>query len=141
MTHKPFDQGLYEHNNPAINDWIRHLHKSGWQATTNPDKYGVDVLAQSPTGNPMNFEVEVKHNWVGPSFQFKTVHIPGRKLKFADDKTTFVIFNHERGQAFLVKGTLIKNSPTIKKKTLYTDNEEFFEIHTDYCQHIPHILT
>lgn len=139
MTGKPFDQGLYDSDNPAVNDWMAHLKASGWKAIINPDKYGVDILAQSPEGKPLCFEIEVKHNWVGQVFQFDTVHIPARKLKFADERTIFVIFNHHRSQAILVSGDMVKDSPTVKKKTLYTDNEDFFEIHKDYCRLIPEI--
>ena len=93
-------------------------------------------MATDPEGNSHQFEVEVKHNWKGPRFQYGTLHYSDRKRKFLKEpeKAAFVTFNHERTHALLVPGAVLAEAPTIVKNTIYTSNEKFIEVMTSQCE-------
>ena len=77
---KPFSSKLYNANDNAkiiIKKW---LESKGIKAWINPDDYGIDILTDN-----YQFEVEVKHNWLGDKFPFGSVHFPQRKIKFAKE--------------------------------------------------------
>lgn len=131
---KPFDGGLYAADNPAVDDAIAWLHRQGWQARVNPDTYGIDVLAEAPDGEHWEIEVEVKHNWSGKDFPFKTVHFSGRKTKFAYANSLFIMFNHDRTAALAVRGSVVAKCPQVTKKTIYTDLESFIEVPYAFCR-------
>jgi hypothetical protein len=131
---KPFDQGLYAADNPAVGDAIIWLHRQGWEARVNPDTYGIDVLAEAPNGQHWEIEVEVKHNWVGQRFPYSTVHFSARKIKFAYHNSLFIMFNHDRSAALAVRGSIVAKSPQVTKKTIYTDFESFIEVPFRHCQ-------
>jgi hypothetical protein len=134
---KPFSPTLYAQNDDAKLLVIDYLKANGFLAKVNPDQYGIDLLARNiQTSQNYELEVEVKHNWKGPRFQFSTLHFPGRKLKFVkDSKTTvFFILNHERTHAYWVDGTVLSKSPVVTKDTIYTKNEQFIEVSLGGCK-------
>lgn len=135
MAGKPFSERLYNNDDNAKDQWIDHLKSKAWSAWVNPDQYGIDVLAVDLDGNEHQFEVEVKHNWKGPRFQYATLHYSDRKRKFLKDpsNTSFVTFNHERTHALVVPGLLLSEAPTIIKNTIYTQNEKFIEVTASEC--------
>lgn len=133
---KPFDEGLYAADNPAVGDAIIWLRSQGWQARVNPDTYGIDVLAESPEGEHWEIEVEVKHNWQGPKFPYQTVHFSGRKIKFAYANSLFIMFNHDRSAALAVRGSVVAKCPQVTKRTIYTNFESFIEVPYAYCRTI-----
>ena len=125
---KPFSIDLYDKNDDAKELVIKLLTSKGFKAWVNPDTYGIDIICQY-ADNPYTYhEVEVKHNWKGESFPFKTVHIPTRKLKFANARSYFVMLNHERSHMLVIPGIQLLNSPVITKSTIYTNDEEFVEV-------------
>lgn len=135
MAGKPFSERLYDRDDNAKDIWIDWLNSQDYKAEVNPDQYGIDVLA-SKNGEESKFEVEVKHNWKGPRFQYGTLHYSARKKKFlgTPENTFFVTFNHERTHVLLVPGEVLANAPVIRKNTIYTQNEEFIEVTVSDCQ-------
>jgi hypothetical protein len=133
MTPKEFSQSLYDDNDDAKYQIIAWLEERGFMAWVNEDQYGIDVQALK-MGKQYVFEVEVKHNWNQDGFPFDTVHFPLRKQKFAGEEGAwFVMLNADRTQALFVSGAVFMQSPTVRKRTRYTDDEEFVEIPISRC--------
>jgi hypothetical protein len=125
---KPFSIDLYNKNDDAKELVIQVLQDKGFKAWVNPDTYGIDIICQRNDEPYTYYEVEVKHNWKGESFPFKSIHIPMRKLKFANARSYFVMLNHERSHMLVIPGIQLLNSPVITKSTIYTNNEMFIEV-------------
>lgn len=135
MAGKPFSTELYNRDDNAKDLFVDWLKSKAWSAWVNPDQYGIDVLAVDLDGNEHQFEVEVKHNWKGPRFQYDTLHYSDRKRKFLakPENTAFVTFNHERTHALVAPGVVLSEAPTIVKNTIYTNNEKFIEVKAAQC--------
>ena len=134
---KPFSEVLYADDDNAKDLLVEFLAEHNFDNPhVNPDQYGIDVLAHRG-GEPYAFEVEVKHNWRGDYFQYKTVHFAYRKMKFTErqsallSNTFFVMFNHDRTFALRVDGVTFASSPVVSKNTIYTKGERFVEVPTD----------
>jgi hypothetical protein len=130
---KPFDINLYNQDDSVkgiLCDWLR---SKGFRAYVNPDKYGIDVLSNW-FGDDTGIEVEVKHNWKGAYFPFKSVHYAARKFKFLDGnkQVKFVTFNHNRTHIILVDAS--EFTKIVTKETKYTRDETFYEIPIENCQ-------
>ncbi len=125
---KPFSLELYADNDNAKELIIKWLEAKGCTAWVNPDQYGIDLLFKNSTGDYYSCEVEVKHNWKGAKFPFKTMHIPARKLKFATDNAIFVVLNSERTHLIMLHGEDLRKAPIVRKDTIYTEGEYFVEI-------------
>ena len=128
---KPFSLELYADNDNAKELVIKWLESKGCTAWVNPDQYGIDLLFKNPEGDYYSCEVEVKHNWKGAKFPFKTMHIPARKLKFATDNAIFVVLNSERTHLIMLHGEDLRKAPIVRKDTIYTEGEYFVEIEVD----------
>ncbi len=125
---KPFDADLYNADDPAKEYVIEWLESKGYQAEVNPDQYGIDLLT-SRNGKKSGVEVEVKHNWEGYKFPYRTVHISGRKLKFfQDDNNYLLMLNSDWSAALSFAAEEIRNAITITKDTIYTKAEKFIEL-------------
>lgn len=133
---KPFSPELYAQDDDAKSLVINYLTSQDWEVWVNPDQYGIDLLAIDPFGDEIQLEVEVKHNWSGPTFGFPGVHFSARKLKFASPTSIFVMLNHERTHALMVHGVDFLESPVVTKSTIYTKNEEFVEVPVAKCKFI-----
>lgn len=133
---KPFSQELYDNDDKAKHLIIDFLESNGWDAWVNPDQYGIDLLALDPNGIEYQIEVEVKHNWTGDRFPYKTLHYSERKRKFigGDRMTLFVTINHDRTHALVASEWHLSEAPTIVKNTSYTTLEKFLEVQADACQ-------
>ncbi len=136
MASKPFSQDLYTSDDNAKDLFIDILTARGWDAWVNPDQYGIDVLSTNLDGKPREFEVEVKHNWSGPVFNYRTLHYSNRKQKFLKnpEAVSFVTFNHERTHAFVVPGEVLSKAKIITKDTIYTKAEQFIEVDVADCK-------
>ena len=132
MTAKPFDSELYDADDDAKHLVVEWLKARRYNAYINPDQYGIDVLADK-YNTLWGFEVEVKHNWKGIQFPFRTVHFAARKLKFANDDTYLTMLNDERTRLLLVHGGTASRSPVVRKDTKYTNGEDFIEIPLHSC--------
>lgn len=122
---KPFSQELFDADDHAKHKVIKWLGTRGVQAQVNPDDYGIDLIE---INGPRAWEVEVKHNWSGHYFPFRTVHIAARKLKFARPNWFFSILNHEHTHAIFIKGEIAALSSVITKDTALTSAEDFIEV-------------
>lgn len=131
---KVFDKRHYDADDPAKHDLIDWLEERGFMAWVNDDQYGIDVLALR-NGQQYEFEVEVKHNWVGDGFPFDSVHWSARKLKFAQPSRLqwFVIFNDDRSQALFVSGDVFLSCDVVVKDTKYSQGERFVEVPLSRC--------
>jgi hypothetical protein len=136
MGKKPFSQDLYDTDDTAKDQIVAYFNAQNWKAYVNPDQYGIDVLATDLKGVEHKFEVEVKHNWKGPNFQYSTLHYSDRKRKFltTPENTAFITLNHERTHALMVSGTVLAAAETIVKNTIYTKGEKFIEVNTTDCE-------
>ena len=134
MKTKPFSQDLYNTNDDAKQLIIDHLKSLGFEAYVNPDDYGIDIIYHDNPSSQKYCEVEVKHNWKGSRFPFSTVHLPGRKLKFANESSLFAMLNHERTHVMIIPGSLVSKSKIVVKDTIYTKAEEFIEVDITDCK-------
>lgn len=126
---KPFDPALYAKDDLAkfiVIDWLETF---GIKARVNPDDYGIDLVG-SRGAELFEIEVEVKHNWLGRTFPFDTIHYSARKLKFLDSPATvkFITLNHEWSHCAVVDGADLDSSQIVEKKTIYTEAEKFIEV-------------
>jgi hypothetical protein len=126
---KEFDQELYEADDNAKIKVMQWLRSNGYEAWENPDTYGIDILAVR-NNKRYEIEVEVKHNWIGPTFLFDTIHYSVRKKKFlaSQNLVRFVTLNHERTHAAVVAGEDMIDARIVKKRTKYTSQESFIEV-------------
>jgi hypothetical protein len=133
---KPFSQELYDNDDKAKHLIIDFLESNGWDAWVNPDTYGIDLLALDPNGIEYQIEVEVKHNWSGRTFPYKTLHFSERKRKFleGDRITMFVTINHDKTHALVASDAQLSVASVIVKDTSYTTQEKFLEVQADACQ-------
>ena len=137
---KVFDEAHFDEDDWAkfwVIDWLQH---KGYKAWVNPDKYGIDVLAEKD-GKAYAFEVEVKHIWVDFDFPFKQVHFSARKLKFLEypAEVWFVMLNHNFTDSLFVSAEDFANAPIVKKDTIYSTGEMFVEIDREMVRFI-HLL-
>ena len=135
IGHKTFDQGQYRKDDKAKILVMKWMNEVGYtNVRTNPDQYGIDVLAEWYE-IPVAFEVEVKHNWKGDEFPFRTCHFSARKRKFLDPliRTRFAMLNDERSHLMIFDGEhLLSEGRIIKKDTIHTSQEEFIEINAEW---------
>lgn len=126
---KAFDKDLYDRDDNAKHIVIEWLQTLGVTAWVNPDQYGIDLLGTGELGD-YQIEVEVKQNWSGERFPFKTIHYSARKLKFIVPNTNlrFVTLNKEWTHACVVHGEALEQAKKIEKNTRYTTEESFLEI-------------
>ena len=133
---KPFSQELYDNDDKAKHLVIDFLESNHWEAWVNPDIYGIDLLALDPNGIEYQVEVEVKHNWTGDKFPYKTLHFAERKRKFIDSDrvTLFITINDDRTYALVAFEEALSEAAVIVKDTSYTSQEKFLEISVSSCE-------
>jgi hypothetical protein len=98
----------------------------------NPDLYGIDVLA-TRDGDDFGFEVEVKHNWQGEKFPYRTVHFSARKQKFIGWNHFFTMLNDERTCVLVVDEQALRAAPVVEKNTKFTTGELFIAVPISAC--------
>ena len=123
---KEFDRRMYNRGDIAKMDMLNwlHIHQPELEWQENPDIYGVDLVANN--GN--SIEVEINHNWIGHTYPFKYVHVPGRKARVMAPKTYFVMMNHERTHALVTGIDDLLSEPTVFRDTKYTVQELFYRV-------------
>ena len=133
MVSKPFSPSLYEADDGAKHQVIAWLEVKGYEAWVNPDDYGIDLLG-TRGGKTFGWEVEVKHSWKGNTFPYSAVHFAARKLKFALPNHHFLMLNDERTRFLAVRGEDFTPAKIVKKRTIYTSEEDFVEIPLSLCR-------
>jgi hypothetical protein len=120
---KPFSPILHkEFDEKAKNLVIKALKVIGLQYKKNTDDYGIDLVPIDT--NRKSVEVEVKNSWKG-IFPYDTLHITSRKGKWRES-TIFVVVSGDYKTLAIVRGELLDK--LITKDTLYTEDEQFFEV-------------
>ena len=134
LVRKPFDQSMYDSDDPAKHLVLDWLMSQGFYGDINPDQYGIDLVGDY-SGVPYGIEVEIKHNWKGDQFPYSTVHFSARKLKFLKTpaEVVFIMLNHERTHALTVGKKSLESAIIVTKDTIYTDNEQFIEVPLAEC--------
>jgi hypothetical protein len=132
-VNKPFSRELYDRDDAAkefVIDYFTIRH--GFKVYVNPDPYGIDLIVENERGI-FELEVEVKHNWKGSVFPYKTIHFAARKLKFAQnpENVSFIMLNDDWSCGLVIEGETFAQSPIIVKDTIYTQRERFVEIPFD----------
>lgn len=131
---KPFDPQLYADNDPAKDYIVEWLRSKGYEAEVNPDQYGIDLLVTKER-QTSGIEIEVKHNWRGYLFPYRTVHIAARKRKFFDDDNYLMMLNSDWSSGLLFTAEEIRKATIIVKHTKLTEAESFIEIPTKTARH------
>ena len=125
---KPFSKELFDDNDLRAKEVIKkHLN-----AIDSDDIYGPDLFV--PDGN-YYAEVEVKHSWKTYKFQFDTVNIPKRKLKYLDyGMVVFYVLSKDLRRAIIVQGRSLKPEylKEVKNKFI-SEGEFFFQIPLSCC--------
>lgn len=132
MGNKPFDADQYEADDNAKYRIIEWLETNRFAAWVNPDLYGIDVLA-TRDGDDFGFEVEVKHNWQGDKFPYRTVHFSARKQKFIGWNHFFTMLNDERTCVLVVDEQALRAAPVVEKNTKFTTGELFIAVPISAC--------
>lgn len=135
---KPFSKHLFDADDSAkhiVVDWLKDMK---FDAEINEERYGIDVVSV-PAGI-VGIEVEVKHNWKGPTFPYDTLHYSWRKVKFLDvaEHVFFVTLNHEKNCMLIVSGDALARAAeqAVYKDTKYTSHEAFMEIPIADCEYV-----
>ena len=111
---KKFEQAHHDKFDDPARDTAKSWWASlGWDIKDNPDKYGVDLIAEKE-GKRVYVEVEVKRVWHGAEFTYDTLHVPYRKTKFLDKPTKFMIFNASRTHAAVIGRAAVRKAPVIE---------------------------
>jgi len=89
-------------------------------------QYGIDIIFEKD-GEVLYMDGEQKTHWNNCVFPFPTLHIPGRKIKWAKEDTWFAVVSNDRKKVALVRGDVAAQH-TIRKNTIYTEDEIFMEV-------------
>jgi hypothetical protein len=95
-------------------------YKTERNAKVNDNIYGIDVVTDE-----YDFEIEIKHNWVGREFIYETMHYAERKRKFISPRSFFVTFNSDATRYFITHSSALKDQNIIMKDTKYSTLELF----------------
>ena len=131
-AYKKFDQKLhdkYDHCARSIVSSFICSQRYGIVVMANPDMYGPDLIIEDEAEDEVYYgECEIKNNWSGAKFPFKTVQFPLRKQKFMklDKKCYFFMLNKEKTYVLTVDGKDILKSPVKEVKNKYIPNGEMF---------------
>ena len=98
-------------------------YKTERNAKVNDNIYGIDVVTDE-----YDFEVEIKHNWVGREFIYDTMHYAERKRKFISPRSFFVTFNSDATRYFITHSSALKDQNVIMKDTKYSTLEPFIVV-------------
>ena len=98
-------------------------YKTERNAKVNDNIYGIDVVTDE-----YDFEVEIKHNWVGSEFIYDTMHYAARKRKFITPRSFFVTFNSDATRYFITHSSALKDQNIIMKDTKFSTLEPFIVV-------------
>jgi hypothetical protein len=98
-------------------------YKTERNAKVNDNIYGIDVVTDE-----YDFEIEIKHNWVGREFIYDTMHYAARKRKFITPRSFFVTFNSDSTRYFITHSSALKDQNIIMKDTKYSTLEPFIVV-------------
>jgi hypothetical protein len=105
---KKFSKTLHSRHDPKSRSVVKeYLARRGIKVHDNPDKFGVDLIAEDGT-----LQVEVEHRliWEGPDFPFSEINVPERKAKFfVENSVAYFILSRDYTHIGMIDGkTLMK---------------------------------
>lgn len=133
---KRFDPTLHQGNDPQSRKVVKdYLAKHGLLVKDNPNKYGVDLIAEDGS-----FQVEVEHRlpWIEGEFPFYDINVPERKAKFLKDGNChYIILSRHYTWLGMITGAIVKNFITVdnlrENKNKFVESEElFYKVPRDY---------
>jgi len=133
---KEFSEELHRENDARAREAVIKYVNAKYPTSpvvNNNDTYGQDLVFVGGRGF---IEVEVKKVWKGEHFPWSTLQIPRRKEKFITEvvPTFFFILNNELTHAIKVRGDDLIHCPIKTIDTIYTKNEEFFNVPRKYME-------
>ncbi len=130
---KRFDPEMHHKvDEPARDATKSYISKHGHTAMDHDDKYSVDLIVPGVC----YIECECKLVWMTDTFEYKTIHIPKRKKKFADldMPCLFFVWNKQFTRAIrLHSGYLQDQFLTEIKNRIIPDGEYFYDVPMKYA--------
>jgi len=133
LQYKVFDQSLYDKNDGrGKKAAIKFFLKRGFEATENPDKYGIDVLIYKENKLQFMIEVEVRGEdvWNGNIFKYSSLHIPYRKQRLIKFDTLipiqYFVFNNTLTSFLTCNLRLSCSRQPIEVSNKYIPQGEYF---------------
>jgi len=126
---KPFSKKLHEDNDfmakKAVLNWLL---KQGRHFYENPDQYGIDLIETRGDEVLCGVEVECRHNWNREQFPYETIHVPERKLKFAElpFETYYCAVNEAATHCFWVNMTKLEDLKPMEIPNKFLSSMELF---------------
>jgi len=133
---KDFDQKLHDkYDGPGKEVVINWLRTKGFEATENPNRYGIDIIIRKD-GEVYGYgEVEVRPSaWVGKVFKFDDLNVPFRKYKKilplvkASKRSLFFSVNGDYTAMFYCSGKKAIGGNSFRQDTIHMKNEKFLKV-------------
>lgn len=126
---KKFDRGLYDkYNNHGIQVGASFLRQLGYNPINFDEAYKSHDFITEKDGQTYKIECEVTEKWTHIQFPYPYMSIPYRKK---DSNADFYIRTNPSGTAlYCMRMADVFKAPVIRKNTLYTCNEPFFNVDT-----------
>lgn len=124
---KQFNRQLYNtYDTMGKNIAISFLTALGYRIENTDEAYGSHDFVVSKDGIEKKVEVECKTSWKGVAFPYNTHSVPYRKL--CSNADIFIQVNASGDCLATCPMKDVKTSPVIRKNTIYTQNEAFFNV-------------
>ena len=128
---KEYNKSLDERTRYAKNRILEHLTPK-WNVEMIEEGKSIKLFCKDKKTNNILFkvEIEVRFSWRTESFPYETVTIPLRKKKFMEEdiKIFYVVLNEFGNNLLITEKGNILCSKVIKKDTMYTKDEEFYDV-------------
>jgi hypothetical protein len=153
MVNRKCEQKVLEKFDPKGKKFIHYFAKQMGvkikQISEGGNRYGVDFIIEDPTGKCLEklglppgttiamWEVEIKTAWVSPWFQYKTIHLPGRKATYLgqDIPVVYFIVNSTLSRFFSIPGSALDGLTPDQVDCIQPDNtyikEDMFNVPVD----------
>jgi len=139
MSKKEFSNELHDsYDQPAKDAFVAYIsanYPNSIVIESPFGKYGVDFKITNQEKKVVYLDTEVRPSWVGSTFPYTTIHLPTRKLKFANADTYFLSLNRELTRGLLFK--IRKSDTAVEVSNKYVKSgEEFIDIPLSRCTYI-----
>ena len=98
-------------------------------------QYGIDLVCLCPKG-PHFIEVEVKGEWFGRPFPYRTVHIPERKEKWFNMRATLWVVSSDYKYAVVVSPRHCTKKITLPYNSRSEIPEDFYDVPLSKCNQL-----
>lgn len=130
MYRKKFSRELYtKWNQHGIQVAVSFLRQLGYNPVNFDEAYSSHDFVVEKDGRTFKIECEVTEKWVFRQFPYRYMSVPyGKK----DSQADYYIRTNPKGDAlFFMPMRDIFKAPIIRKDTIYTKNEPFFNVDTE----------